>query len=61
MMMGFLEIYNLKHHYEFPIGKFWSKVGKIGESGDSLVGGQNLKFFEILLFLHICISNVHVM
>ena len=48
MIKGFGDMYNLKHHYEIPIGKFWFKIGKIGENLDFLGGGQNLKFFEII-------------
>ena len=54
---GFLDnIYNSKHHFEFPIGKFWFKIGKIGKNRDFFVGGQNLKFFEILFFLNLCMK-----
>jgi len=38
MIKGFQEIYNSKHHYEFPIGKFWSEIGKIRENLDFFVG-----------------------
>ena len=61
MIKGFHKIDDLKSHHEISIGKFWSKIGKIGENMDFLLWGQNLKFFEILLFLHICISNISVM
>ena len=40
--------------------KFWFKIGKIGKNRNFFVGGQNLKFFEILLFHHICISDISV-
>ena len=40
---------------------FGPKIGKIGENQAFFVGDQNLKVFEILLFLHICISNIIVL
>ena len=61
MIKGFYKVDDLKIQHENPIGKFWSKFGKIGENLDFFVKGQNLKFFEILLFLHICISNISIL
>ena len=48
MIKGLLwKIYNSKELYTVPIGEFWSKIGRIL---DFLVGGQTLKYFEILFF-----------
>ena len=55
MIKGFQKIDYLKIQHKTPIGKFWSKVGKIGKNRDFFVGGENLKFFEISFFQHICI------
>ena len=61
MIMGFQEIYNLKHHFEFPIGKFWFKIGKIGKYRDFFVGGPKMKIFEIQLFEHFFTIKMSVM
>ena len=55
MIKGFWKIDDLKIHHETSIGKFWSKIGKIEENRDFFVGDQNLKLFETLFSLLLCI------
>ena len=54
------KIDDVEIHYEIPIGKYLTKIGKIGKNGDFFVGVQNLKFFYILFFEHLCIIIMSV-
>ena len=51
MINGFSAIDDLRIHHKKQIGKFRSKVGKIG----IFCGCQNLTFFKISIFQHLCI------
>ena len=45
---GLLENIWFENTSWIPIGKFWSKIEKIGKNRDFFVGDQNFKFFAIL-------------